>query len=40
MLKYFKKISGVGIGKYIYFWKSKGLSVKELIAASRKNYCI
>ena len=25
MYRYFKKVIGVGNGKYIYFWKSKGL---------------
>ena len=26
MYRYFRKVSGVGNGNYIYFWKSKGLS--------------
>ena len=26
MYRYFKSVSGVGSGNYIYFWKSKGLS--------------
>ena len=28
--KYFKRITGVGSGNYIYFWKSKGLSDEVL----------
>ena len=30
MLRYFKRIAGVGSGNYIYFWKSKGLSDERL----------
>ena len=26
MYRYFKSVSGVGSGSYIYFWKSKRLS--------------
>ena len=26
MYRYFKQIAGVGIGNYIYYWQSKGLS--------------
>ena len=32
MYRYFKKINGVGNGKYIYFWKSKGLSDERIIS--------
>ena len=28
--KIYKRVSGVGSGKYIYYWKSKGLSDKTL----------
>ena len=31
MQSYFKRISGVGSGNYIYFWKSRGFLGKELI---------
>ena len=37
MLRYFKRITGVGTGNYIYFWKSKGLS-NENITAPTTNY--
>ena len=32
MSRYFKMITGVGSGNYIYFWKSKGLSDENIIA--------
>ena len=32
MYRYFKRISGVGSGNYINFWKSKGLSDKSITA--------
>ena len=30
MYRYFKSVSGAGSGNCIYFWKSKGLSMKIL----------
>ena len=38
MYRYFKKISGIGNGEYIYFWKSKGFSDERInsITASTK----
>ena len=38
MYKYFKKTSGVGNGKYIYFWKSKGLSDEKINSITASNY--
>ena len=38
--RYFKKISGVGNGKYIYFWKSKGLSDERINFITASNYSI
>ena len=40
MYRYFKKISSVGNGKYIYFWKSKGLSDKRINSITASNYRI
>ena len=40
MYRYFKKISGVGNGKYIYFWKSKGLSDESINSVAASNYSI
>ena len=40
MYIYFKKISGVGNGKYIYFSKSKGLSDEEINSVTASNYRI
>ena len=34
MDKYFKKVSSVGTGNYIYFWKSKGLPDENITAPS------
>ena len=31
MHKYFRIITGVGSGNYVYFWKSKGLTDKKFI---------
>ena len=41
MYRYFKKISGIGNGEYIYFWKSKGFSDERInsITASTKWRC-
>ena len=32
MYRYFKRVSGVGSGNYIYFWKSKGSSDENVTA--------
>ena len=32
MYRYFKRISAVGKGKYIYFWKSKGFFPENITA--------
>ena len=40
MYRYFKNISGVGNGKYIYFWKSKGFSDERINSVTASNYCI
>ena len=40
MQKYFKKITGVGSGNYIYFWKSKGLSDERINSNTAFNYSI
>ena len=34
----YKKVAGVGIGNYIYFWKSKGLSDENITAPTTTNY--
>ena len=40
MYIYFKKISGVGNGKYIYFSKSKGLSDERIKSITASDYSI
>ena len=40
MYRYFKRIAGFGIGNYIYFWKSNGLSDEELDSVTASNYKI
>ena len=40
MHRYFKRIAGAGSGKYIYFWKSEGLSDEELDSITASNYKI
>ena len=35
MYKYFKIITGVGNGRYIYYWQSKGLSDETIILLQR-----
>ena len=40
MYRYFKKTAGVGIGNYIYFWKSKGLSDERINSVTTSNYSI
>ena len=38
MYRYFKVIAGVGNGSHIYYWKSKGLSDKEINSIKTSNY--
>ena len=38
--RYFRKINGVGNGKYIYFWKSKSLSNKRINSITPSNSSI
>ena len=38
--RYFKRITGVGSGNYIYFWKSKGLSDNRLNSNAGSNHSI
>ena len=38
MYRYFKRVSGVGSGNYIYFWKSKGLSYQNITPATTSDY--
>ena len=40
MYRYFKRISGVGSGNYIHFWKSKGLSDERFHSITASNYRI
>ena len=40
MCRYFKKISGVGNGKCIYFWKSKDLSDERINSITASSYSI
>ena len=40
MNRYFKRISGVGSGNYIYFWKSKDLSDEKINSIIASNYSI
>ena len=40
MYRYFKSITGVGGGNYIYFWKSKGLSDERINSVTASNYSI
>ena len=40
MYRYFKRVSGVGSGNYIYFWKDKGLSDERLNSITASNYSI
>ena len=35
---YLKRVSGVGSGNYIYFWKSKGLPDKNITAFNTSDY--
>ena len=38
MYRYFKRVSGVGSGNYIYFWNSKGSSDKNITAPHTSDY--
>ena len=40
MYRYFKTISGVGNGSYIYYWKSKGLSEERIDSINTSNHDI
>ena len=40
MYRYFKMISGVGHGSYIYYWKSKGLSDEKNNSIKMSNHSI
>ena len=40
MYRYFKKISGVGNGEYIYFWKFKCFSDERISSITVPNYSI
>ena len=38
MYRYFKRVSDVGAGNYIYFWKSKGLSDENITTSDTSDY--
>ena len=38
MYRYFKRVSGVGSGNYIYFWNFKGSSDKNITAHNTSDY--
>ena len=38
MYRYFKRISGVGNGNYIYYWKYKGLSDERINSMKTSNH--
>ena len=40
MYKYFKIIAGVGNGRYIYYWQSKGLSDERIDSITASNYSV
>ena len=40
MYRYFKIIAGVGNGRYIYYWKSKGLSHERIDSITASNYSV
>ena len=40
MYRYVKKITGVGNGSYIYYWKSKGLSDERINSIKTSDYGI
>ena len=38
--QYFQRAVGVGIGNYIYFWKSKGLFDENITAPTTRDYSL
>ena len=40
MCRYFKRIAGVGIGDYIYYWKSKEFSDERINSMKMLNHSI
>ena len=40
MYRYFKRITGVGNGNYIYYWESKGLSDERIVFIKTSDYGI
>ena len=40
MYRYFKRVSGVGTGNYIYFWKSKGSSDENITTPTKSDYSL
>ena len=40
MYRYFKRVSGVGTGNYIYYWKFKGLSDENITAPTTSDYSL
>ena len=38
MYQYFKRFISIGSGNYIYFWKSKGLSNKNMTVPTTSDY--
>ena len=38
--RYFKQLSGVGNGSFIYFWKSKGLSDEKVNSIAISNHIV
>ena len=40
MYKYFKRVSGVGTGNFIYFWKSKSFYDENITAPSKSDYSL
>ena len=40
MYRYFKIIAGVGNGRYIYYWQSKGLSDERINSITASNYSV
>ena len=40
MCRYFKKVAGVGKGKYIHFYESKGLSDENITARTTSDYSL
>ena len=36
----FKRVAGVGTGKYVHLWKSKGLSYENITAPTTSDYSL